>query len=190
MDEKILKKKVGKKAEPTSEELEFIYECFTRKLSTSEVLEEMKSEDFEFRTTGFIKRTRRQYDAAKKVIEKKLEGSYDKDPERLKRHWGRLSERAQELINNLKLFSPYLESCTLTEFAVDNKDFDLDSLLTDFRSDCLLAHIKAEMPELNDLSEWGDLIIDRINNKLLRVLGHWAEQKQFLGKCEVCKNWE
>jgi hypothetical protein len=190
MDENNSKKKVGKKAEPTSEELEFIYKCFTRKLSNSEVLEEMKSEEFEFRTTGFIKRTRRQYDAAKKVIEKKLEGSYDKDPERFKRHWRRLSERAQELLDTLKTFSPYQESCTSTDFAVDYGDFDLDSLLTDFRSECLLSHIKAEMPELNDLSEWGDLIIDRINNKLLRVLGHWAEQKQFPGKCEVCKKWE
>jgi len=42
MDENNSKKKVAKKAEPTSEELEFIYKCFTRKLSNSEVLEEMK----------------------------------------------------------------------------------------------------------------------------------------------------
>ena len=89
------------------------------------------------------------------------------------------------------MFSPYVEISTLTEFAVDHDDFDLDSLLTDFR---LIAYFLTsklgDAAELKDLNEWGDLSINRINSNLVRVLGHWAEQKQFLGECEVCKDWK
>ncbi|MFC1955553.1 hypothetical protein ACFLWZ_03330 [Chloroflexota bacterium] len=61
------KKFVGKKAEPTSEELEFIHSLLGR-LSDAEVLEEMQDTEFPVRSSGFIKRRRREYNAAKKVL--------------------------------------------------------------------------------------------------------------------------
>jgi len=62
------KRPVGKKAEPTEEELEFIYSRM-EKLSDQEVLEEMSDTEFPLRSLGFIKRRRREYRAAKRVLE-------------------------------------------------------------------------------------------------------------------------
>jgi len=67
-----MQKKVGKAAEPTAEELEFIYEHLER-LSDSEVLEEMQDTEFPVRTKGFIKRRRREFAAAKRVLQEQLQ---------------------------------------------------------------------------------------------------------------------
>jgi len=62
----------GKKAEPLPEELEFIYSLVGRGFTDTEILEEMQSEEvFLLRTAGFIKRRRREYNAAKKVLKEK-----------------------------------------------------------------------------------------------------------------------
>jgi len=77
MDVRPEKKHVGKKAEPTAEELEFIYSRLLDKLSDSEVLEEMKDEPFLPRTKGFIKRRRKEFNAAKKVLHDHLQKEVD-----------------------------------------------------------------------------------------------------------------
>jgi len=62
MDDKLgdrNKKLVGKKAEPTAEELEFIYSRLGR-LSDQEVLEELESAEWPKRSVGFIKRRRKE----------------------------------------------------------------------------------------------------------------------------------
>lgn len=75
MENRPLKKPVGKAAEPTAEELEFIYSRL--KLSDSEVLEEMQDQPFPLRSKGFIKRRRREFDVAKKVLRAQLEKELD-----------------------------------------------------------------------------------------------------------------
>ena len=70
------KRFVGKKAEPTEEELEFIYSCLER-LSDREVLEEMQDTEFPLRSLGFIKRRRREFRAAKRVLEDNLKTQID-----------------------------------------------------------------------------------------------------------------
>lgn len=58
----------GKAAEPTAEELQFIYSKILGKLSDSEILEEMEGEPFERRTAAFIKRRRKELAAATKAL--------------------------------------------------------------------------------------------------------------------------
>ena len=59
--------KGGKKAEPTFEELVFIYERM--RMSDGAILEEMQEEeDLPLRSVGFIKRRRKEFGAAKKVL--------------------------------------------------------------------------------------------------------------------------
>jgi arsenate reductase-like glutaredoxin family protein len=64
------KKFVGKKAEPSTEELEFIY-ARVDKLSDEEILDEMQDEPFHLRSPGFIKRRRKEFTAAKTLIKAK-----------------------------------------------------------------------------------------------------------------------
>ena len=77
----MVQKFVGKKAEPSAEELEFIYARVDR-LSDEEILEEMQSDDFPARSAGFIKRRRKEFAAAKTVI--KAKGTAEEEEEALK----------------------------------------------------------------------------------------------------------
>ena len=96
----MVQKFVGKKAEPSAEELEFIYARVDR-LSDEEILEEMQSDDFPSRSAGFIKRRRKEFAAAKTVIKTKgiAEEALIKDPliiEAKKKHFEDLCQLIQE----------------------------------------------------------------------------------------------
>ncbi len=189
METKKPQRKVGKRAEPTSEELEFIYSCFARKLSDGETLEEMKDEPFELRSRGFIKRARKQYDAAKKALEMKSEGIYDVDErERHKRHQVRLADRSQEILAKLKTFFPYTDDRLLADVVIDDNDYEFGTLMEDFRSACLLSHLKSESPALVNFDSWATMKISDIPT-LLKLLGLCAETQEFRGTCEVCNDW-
>jgi hypothetical protein len=183
--------KSGKRPEPTAEELEFIFERFATKDPPEEVLEALDSEGFPLRRgIRFIKKREEEFKIAKKVIAKQAEGAYDTARiERRKRHWARLAERSQELLDKLKTFFPFTYDYMLVDAVTDNDDFEFATLLEDFRSYCLLSHIKAELPELENLKSWPELKINDIR-QLFSILGLRAENQQFIGKCEVCKDWE
>jgi hypothetical protein len=66
----------GKGAEPSVEELIFIYKRL-EKLSDAEILEEMQDESFPLRSTGFMKRRRREYQAAKTVLKERISVTTD-----------------------------------------------------------------------------------------------------------------
>jgi hypothetical protein len=94
------KKFVGKKAEPSTEELEFIY-ARVDKLSDEEILDEMQDEPFHLRSPGFIKRRRKEFTAAKTLIKAKGTAKEEaiKDPliiEAKKKHFEDLCEYIQE----------------------------------------------------------------------------------------------
>ncbi|MBN2239017.1 MAG: hypothetical protein JW712_04530 [Dehalococcoidales bacterium] len=190
MEEEKSIKKGGKRDEPTDGELEFIYERFVNKDTDEQVIRELNDEGFLLlRSKGFIKRRRREFDIAKKVLAKQAEGAYDTNPlERRKRHWTRLADRAQEFLDKLKTYFPYVDDYMLAEIAIDDEDYDLATLTEDSRSIYLLSHLKTDIPEIRNLESWSDLKINDIP-KLLPVLGLRAESQQFVGTCEVCEDW-
>ena len=69
---------MGKQPGPSPEELEMIFECFTRGLSDREVLEEMADTEFPLRNPRFIRDRRRHFNAAKNVLKSHL--GYQTDP--------------------------------------------------------------------------------------------------------------
>jgi len=183
-------KRGGKKEEPKSGELEFIHECFARGLSNSETLDEMQDEVFPLRELPFIARRRKEFDAVKKVLDKRHEGAYDTDIfKRKKTHWDRLAQRAQEFSDRLKAFFPYTDDYILADAVIENDDYELGTLLDDFRSFCLFSHLKTELTALKNLKSLSELKINDIP-QILSTLGLQAEKQQFVGKCEVCKDWE
>ena len=96
----MVQKFVGKKAEPSAEELEFIYARVGR-LSDKEILEEMQDEVFPLRSPGFIKRRRKEFAAAKAVMGEKgiAQAEMTKDPliiEAKKKHFEDLCQLIQE----------------------------------------------------------------------------------------------
>lgn len=68
---------MGKQAGPTVEELEFIHSCFLRGLSDREVLDEIGDTEFPRRNPRFIGARRREFTAAKKVLEETTKKKVD-----------------------------------------------------------------------------------------------------------------
>jgi len=91
---------VGKKAEPTIEELEFIYSQLAR-LSDQEVLEELEDTEFPPRSLGFLKRRRREFNAAKKVLQVQLAKEIDPlAAKRRQEHFTKLAGISTSLLAN------------------------------------------------------------------------------------------
>jgi hypothetical protein len=110
----MVQKFVGKKAEPSTEELVFIYTRVDR-LSDKEILEEMQDEAFPLRGPGFIKRRRKEFAAAKTVMKDKgiAEEELIKDPlitEAKKKHFEELCEYIREWQKELGLTIDPVES--------------------------------------------------------------------------------
>lgn len=68
---------MGKQAGPSPEELEFIFEGFTRGLSDREVLDEMQDTEFPVRNPRFIRERRKEFNATRTVLEITLKQQID-----------------------------------------------------------------------------------------------------------------
>ena len=183
--------KPGKGLEAFYQELEFIYKRIEKE-PMSQIIDELIDGGFPVRSEGFIKRRKKEFTAAKKVIGMQTEGAFDTDDiERRKRHRVRLSDRAQELLMELQEFFPYTNPDTLEDYVYATDDFSFANLITDFRSQNLFDHLKSEIPEFKNLKEWKELKINSIQSSgLLDVLGRVAEQQQIKHKCDTCKDWD
>ena len=210
-------KPVGKKAEPTIEELEFIHKCFL-KLSDQEILEEMQDTEFPLRSLGFIKRRRREFNAAKKVLQIQLEREID--PIIVKRkdeHFAELASIAKLLLaNDLDTIARSSNSSKQKEprqaeyIVTSRSNFDDDYKLTKeqisvqlqqnlkfviheytrwFLNICFLPHLEAELPEEIELEGFWVGVIEEKPYELINSLRVLAARKIFKGTCPVCKDW-
>ena len=120
-----------------------------------------------------------------------VEGIYDSDKiKRKKKHRQRLSDRAEEILNHINEYYPWVEDYTLVECVV-GEDLEFDRLLQDYLSGCLFVHLKNEYPVFSKLKSWSDLPINHIREwDLINILGSKAEKGIFKGKCDICKGWK
>jgi len=194
----------GKKAEPTPEELEFIYSKIEDKLSDSEILEEMQSEAFLLRTPGSIKRRRREYYAAKRVFEALVNKKLDPAITRQRiRHWNELAEAAKKLKRNIdlvkrseeELFGNILSGWVSTSALVIFNDKHKTALerVDSLVAEGLLSHLKAEFKQFDAIEGWRLLTkqdIERIITKdMLRKLDKVSHRKTFRDSCTICRSW-
>lgn len=204
------KKPVGKKAEPTQEELEYIYSKITEKLSDREIIEEMKGEPFPMRSSGFIKRRRKEFLVAKRVLKAQLEKEVDPIViESKKRHFDDMANVAKDILGLLSRLKPIgdgkYEFASLdvdgytTTFVGNRKDL-LEQLHSNIESaekkhqemnlfERFLVHLTAETPvfsnpNISELHRYVDANPEELT-ELLKVL---AQRKTFKGKCPVCKD--
>jgi len=206
----VSRKPVGKKAEPSVGELEFIYSRLG-KLSDAEVLAEMQEDTtFPLRTTGFIKRRRREFDAAKRVLREHIER--EADPivaKNREEHFEFLAKLAGALlgysVDDVHDLSKYDASSgrhplgSLTgdvsemEEPLVNQEIWSNWVLRwevydvwDF--ECLDSHLKAEYPEV--VAEGGlEGILYGDPYRLADILRIVVRRKTFKGTCPVCESW-
>jgi len=110
--------------------------------------------------------------------------------EKLKIHMNKLALTAEELADSLKPYWPYTwpTDQTIAEVAVENDDRALVSILKSPEAEWLFAHMKEELPQLENINNWKDLKVNNITEDLVHRLSLRAAQKEFLGKCEVCQD--
>jgi len=204
---------VGKKAEPTVEELEFIYEHLA-KLSDQEVLEEMQDTEFPRRSLGFIKRRRREFNTAKRVLQLQLEKEVN--PIVLKRreeHFADLADIAKSLLaNGLDSVScpgwttnqsrevKYLLPSETTASGYDeltkeqltsHLNSNMDAIPTDrdwFFRHCFIPHLKSELPKELTTEPFFKLVEEQ-PYELIETLRVLAARGIFKGTCPVCEDW-
>jgi hypothetical protein len=203
----VSKKPVGKKAEPTTDELEFIYQHIKR-LSDQEILEEMQGTAFPVRSLGFIKRRRREFNAARKVLEIQMQQEIEPITTKSKReHYEHLAEIASALLSNGldtvtknapsvsafpytlwsgqsgiaipgELLSSYLQQ-NMDQLNLDYNDFDLHNFM---------CHLEAEYPEIH--SKGFSTFVRDNPYELIQTLKILAQRRVFEGKCPVCNGWQ
>ncbi|MFC2122621.1 hypothetical protein ACFLRP_02930, partial [Bacteroidota bacterium] len=108
-------------------------------------------------------------------------------------HIGNLVQVAKRLESNLLPYSLYDWDITLLDAVVENEEGDSDivqQLHQDYMTKCLFYHMKEELSQLGDIDSWEEIKIKDITYTLLGRLSMRAKHKNFLGKCEVCKDWD
>lgn len=210
MHEEQEEKKVGKAAEPTGEELEFIYSRLER-MSDSAILEEMQDTEFPLRTKRFIKRRRKEFSAAKRVLEIQIQKESDPiTAKRKEEHFDRLADiTAQLLANNLE----NVEETPSQKDPTDPFKYTIwdggagvgithDLLVSGLRGNIertqhqfsdwdfgyFLYHLAAEIPEIE--SRGFSSVVEEKPYKLIETLRVLVRRKTFKGTCPVCKDWQ
>ncbi len=192
---------VGKRAEPTVEELEFIYERLP-KLSDQEILEEMQDEEFPLRSLGFFKRRRREFNAAKKVLQIQLEKEIDPIvTKRKEEHFNYLAEIVSSIIPEKTTIietvgSEYVVTVangkqtklTHEQLASSVKGFLEEAAKKYGHRDVykyLLPHLEAEIAETEGKEL--DTFIKENPLKLYETLRFLADKRIFKGECPICR---
>lgn len=190
MEEKNNRKRGGKKAEPSRQELECYAEWFLRGFTNKDVLDEIEDNEFPKRTVGFIKRRRKEFECYQKIIEEK--GKIVSDPviiNRRRGHWDKLADMAGAMLSYWNRYieervdyKHYYSSRRYVASEEEMKEIDC------FIASSLLDHMKAEFPdELSNVGDGTDLL--RTDCNFCYQLALLAYRKTFKGSCTICKEW-
>jgi hypothetical protein len=196
------RKLVGKRSEPSQEELEFIYSRIG-KMSDKAVLEEMQEEAmFPLRSIGFMTRRRKEFNATRKVLQEQLAKEIDPiNVERKNAHFKQMTIVAEDILGymaNVKHIGGdeyewvRLEPGPVT---VDRKELikdlktNIEEVRQKYRSldlfENFLQHLEAEEPSCKELEQY----VETYPWELVKLLKLLASRGEFKGKCPVCEDW-
>lgn len=197
---------MGQNPTPSPEELEFIFSRFADGMTDSSVLDDMGDEGFPRRNPRFLRDRRREFDAAKKVLEINIKAEIDPIIVKAKKaHFAKLTDIATTLLaNDVKYVYPNPTdnwSAALSP-ALPQPDYwigqpgkehglsraQLKGMLE--RNWVIIqerygyvdienfkAHLDVEMAGITDTYAQIEVIRARVEGKV------------FKGKCVVCKDW-
>jgi len=113
----------------------------------------------------------------------------------IRQHQDDLCHSAHAVLRELLKIHRYMETLTLTIADIyigsnDPEDIKALEAIDDPQARYLLAHLRSELPRLQNLSSWIDLRVDDIDDELLDRLSLRMSQHSFAGKCPVCEEQE
>jgi hypothetical protein len=157
-------------------------------MSDREILDAMQMDmDNEIstkRSLGFIKRRRKEFSIAKRVLLGKLDEKY-------KNHMVLLSNTTDELVKILMPMWPFVGDETLEFVVGESEDWEETArILISPETKWLFSHVKKEIPKLRTTDNWIHLKISDFSEEMIDKLREYSERKEFPGKCEVCRDWE
>jgi len=116
--------------------------------------------------------------------------SIEKDP--MIQHTNEMVNAAKRLVENLAPYSLWTWDITLLDAILDNEEPDSDivqQLKFDYPTKYLFIHMQKELPILEKLEGWDDLIVKDVT-QVRDKLNLRASQRKFPGICEVCKDFK
>jgi len=110
--------------------------------------------------------------------------------EDISKHWDKLLGAAESLSEQLRSINRYMPKTDnmIGDIAVDYNKQEFLEFIDDPWANRLLSHMKAELPELQDLRGWADLKVKDITQELLNKLSLRADRREFKGKCKICED--
>lgn len=171
------KKKVGKAAEPSAEELEFIYSLLDKR-SDSEILDEMQEKGFPLRSVGFIKRRRKEFNAAGRVLEEQLKREVDPIVTKLKEdHFAYMADIALALLTTTHSYLDNFTGNPNSEGTVDEDVFYADNAAMSLARRWELSQWLGRNLEIASGRE--PMTADELNRELSDGAGEWHEFKVY-----------
>ena len=174
-----MQKKVGKAAEPKNEELEFIYCRIEEGLPDDVIIEELVDYQLIARSGGFIKRRRREYHAAKKVLEEILKKKVDPVLARQRiRHWNELADAARDIRRNIdrvrqssyELIGSIVSGSIAAPVTFGPKHETRLLGVNSFVAEGVLSHLQAEFEEFHSIANWRLLNKQDIQSTITREM--------------------
>ena len=178
------KRRLGKRAEPKEPELLFIFQRMWDGMDNSQVLSDLEYEGiFPPRELPFVERRRREFEAARKVIENKLRQEGIHDPvllERKRIHWQAMTNSADGIANAWGQYASFGRA-SMPGILEDGR-CSVDSA----DAGCLLNHLKAEHPAaFGQFKTWQEMFCTD-SMEVIRLVQLAAKRGVFLGSCDVC----
>jgi hypothetical protein len=201
---------MGKQPSPSPEELEFIFKCFRKNLSDKEVIEELQDKTFPPRKIRFIRDRRKEYDAAKKLLQDKVQKPDNTlITARRKEHWDSLADIAKALYENIDFITERQskgDKWDIFQYSVYgrsgvgqgvNKEklvsiikYPIDMMITSPGASEIgyfLSHLETEIPEVKSKGIWK--AIEENPVEFFDTIKLLADKRTFRGTCAICKDW-
>lgn len=128
-----------------------------------------------------------QVDRATILVHYGREISEEDSEEELKRHKEDLAQAAREVLRRLYTYIPWDEGITIEDINLEKDDTEAIGFFTDKIIIGLFAHLQNDMPTLQKCKMWEELKVKDITTQLLDEISLKAANRDFHGKCEVCK---
>jgi len=179
------KRRLGKRAEPKEPELLFIFQRMWDGMDNSRILSELEGEGiFPPRELPFVMRRRREFEAARKVIESRMRQEGLHDPALLERkriHWEAMTKAAAEIVRTWEQYESFgVESMP---GVLENGQCSVNPMNASY----LLDHLKAEHPGVFEkLKNW-EAMFCTDSPQVWKMVRLASARGVFVGACDVCR---
>lgn len=106
------------------------------------------------------------------------------------KHVEDLAQAAREVLRRLYTYIPWNEDTTIEDINLEKDDVEATGFFTDKIIIGLFAHLQNDIQIFQKRKMWEELKVKNITAQLLDEISLKAANRDFHGRCEVCKDWD